>query len=328
MSFLSPSSSLRNLVGSAVSNHIPTAIQYLAPKKLREKYHLSSNDWFIDICEKRSERVIRVARNNAVYVLDMMRSFDYYFESTNSVEARRIGGDRIDLVDFSTPRFHQISGFTDFPVMCSSLAEPFVTTQQYLDFAALQTGDVVIDLGSYSCLTSIAFSKAVGGEGRVVALEPDPLNFQCCKVNLLQYQQNTGSANIDLLNVAVSNTESFLEFSSEGSMGSSASNLVGTFRGRVTKIPCRTLGEIAKSSALKRVDFVKMDIEGSEQSVVESSQEFFERFRPRVIIEPHFVAGVLTDAPVMAALTKYGYTCSVIPQTGVDLPLIIGTSVK
>lgn len=323
MSALRLSSAVKKAAGLAVTRYAPTMIKYLAPVASREKFSVAANDWFLDIRDKRSQRVIRISRANAVYLLDMMSSFDYYFDSTNSVRVKH-AGETIDLADFSTPRFHKVSGFADFPVMCSSLTEPFVTAQQYLDFAILKQGDIAIDLGSYSCLTSIAFSKAVGPQGKVVAIEPDPLNHACCGMNLLQHSQSNGLSNVELLNVAVSGAESFLEFSSEGSMGSSAAHLVGTFRGDVIRVPCMTLEGLSKKLGLFKVDFVKMDIEGSEQAVLDSSRGFFMQFRPKIIVEPHMVNGKLSDQPVIAALTSYGYDCSVIPQTGVDLPLVLG----
>ena len=312
----------KNFSGYVITHYAPTLVEYMASAALRQRFQINANAWSIDIREKTSIRVIRISRNHAVYLLDMMGSFDYYYNSTNSILTKRSGAAAMEVVDFSTPRFHQITGFVDFPIMCSSLTEPFVTTQQYMDFAQLKADEVAIDLGSYSCLTSISFSKAVGSKGKVVAIEPDPMNYRVCEVNVAQHRQSNLLSNIELWNVAVSDTESFLEFSSEGAMGSSAVNLVGTFRGEVIKVPCTTLSEIAAKSNLSRVDFIKMDIEGSEQSVIDSSREFFEKFRPRVIVEPHMVNGTLSDKAVMAALTSYGYECKYISQIGFDVPLI------
>lgn len=252
-----------------------------------------------------------------------MNSFDYYHGSVKSIQIKKAGLWR-DVVDFSTPRFQNIFGFIDFPIMCSSLAEPFITAQQYLDFAKLKPGDVVLDLGSYSSLTSIAFSKAVEAGGKVVAVEPDPVNFPCCEINIAQHARSNHLANIYLINAAVSNSNSTLKFSSEGAMGSSAAELVGTYRGDIIEVPCLTLDEIAKKSNVNKVNFVKMDIEGSEQVVIESVKTFFERYRPRIIIEPHVVNGIFSDRAIISSLTKYGYECSIIEQIGVNLPLVIG----
>lgn len=324
MTLLNVPNAMKNIAGLALTRYAPAAIRHLAPVEVKSKFRITANPSFIDIQEKASLRGIRISRQNAVYLLDMMNSFDYYFQSTSALRVRKFG-EIIDLVDFSTPRFHQINGFSDFPVMCSSLTEPFVTAEQYLEFARLQPGDVAIDLGSYSCLTSVAFSKAVGASGKVIAIEPDPLNYSCCQTNISQHGKVNKLNNIELLNIAVSGEDSFLEFSSEGAMGSSAANLGGTYRGDVIKVPCKTLGSLASQLNLQKVDFIKMDIEGSELEVIRSSKSFFEKFKPRIIIEPHVVNGALSDGQIINDLTHFGYDCSVIQQTGVEIPLVTGT---
>lgn len=314
-------SAIKNMAGHAITSHAPTLIKFLARPDIRTRFQCKAHSCFIDIHEINTLRSIRISRTNAVYLLDMMNSFDYYFDSARSIPTKAAGQTR-HVVDFSTPRFQAISGFDDFPIMSSSLTEPFITSQQYLDFAQLKEGDVVFDLGSYSSLTSIAFSKAVGSTGKVIALEPDPTNHSCCKINIEQHARSNNLSNIQLINAAVSDTNSTLRFSSEGSMGSSAANLVGSYRGTLIDVPCLTLEDIARQSQSKKVDFIKMDIEGSELAALESSTIFFEKFRPRMIIEPHIVNGALSDAPIMAFLSKLGYECLIIEQIGVQLPLV------
>ena len=55
----------------------------------------------------------------------------------------------------------------------------------------------------------------------------------------------------------------------------------------------KTLDTIADEFKLKRCDFIKMDIEGSEIQVLKSSKEFIKKFKPKLIIEPHFINGEL-----------------------------------
>ena len=120
---------------------------------------------------------------------------------------------------------------------------------------------------------------------------------------------------------AVWNNSNGIEFSCEGNMGGSASAIVGRNRGQLMKVRTFTLSDIAKLNQLTRVDFIKCDIEGAE-SVVFEDKEFFKRFRPRIIVEPHVVDGQLASDKVMADLSLYGYKCKSIRQEGVELPLI------
>ncbi len=94
------------------------------------------------------DRVIRVALRHAHYLYDIVVSFDYYFLA---VAPLRQAGMR--LVDYSTPRWHEVMGYDLHPVQFPSFAEPVVTALSYLDFAQIRDGSIVLDLGAYSGLT-------------------------------------------------------------------------------------------------------------------------------------------------------------------------------
>src|SRR5438874_5603564 len=119
-------------------------------------------------------RVLRLSANHAVYLPDIISSFDYY---AGAVVPFQVEGR--ELIDFSTPRYHDVIGFDQYPIYFPSLAEPVVTSAQYLEFARLSEGMSVLDLGAYSGLTSILFSRAVGLAGSVVAVEADAQNIEC-----------------------------------------------------------------------------------------------------------------------------------------------------
>jgi hypothetical protein len=89
-----------------------------------------------------------------------------------------------------------------------------------------------------------------------------------------------------------------------------------------------SLMDIALLYDLERVDFIKIDIEGTEDSLLQGSASFFAAFRPRMVIEPHMVAGQLVTESVIASLSRFGYRCQTIDQHGVSLPLIVAEPVS
>lgn len=283
-----------------------TIEELMSEKKLTlnqndDKYLISSGD-----------RQIWISTNQNIYIKTIMWFFDYYFDS---VEFENIGDFKV--VDFSISRKHKIKGFDQFEVFCPSVAEPFETIEQYLDFAKLKEGNIVLDLGAYSGLTSIAFSQCVGENGKVISLEPDIFNFECVQKNV---SENQSFQNIFLENIAVWKESGFLEFSVEQNMGSSAT-IVNGKRGLIKQIPCMTLSAIAKKYNLTNVDFIKCDIEGAEAYIFEDD-EFFQKFKPKIIIETHIVNGSFCDDICIDRLKKYGYNYSRINQKGLDMPLI------
>ena len=316
-------SAMRDILARTVARHRPELFFYKADRARRAALSVSSAGGYIDVAQASTRRKVRIARANAVYVVDMLNAFDYYFDSAAPIEVRERGV-TWRIVDFSTPRFQQVAGFADFPILCPSLTEPFVTAEQYLDFAQLKPGDVVLDLGSYSGLTSIAFSKAVGPAGRVIALEPDPVNHAAARTNIEMHRRLNTLDNIVLMQAAVSDVAGFLDLSSEGAMGSAVSSVVGNYRGRITRVESLTLMDLVERNRLDRVDFIKMDIEGSEEAVLRGGADLFRRHRPRVIVEPHIVGGELSDKVIYHLLGDYGYRCETIAQIGVELPLVTG----
>ena len=73
-----------------------------------------------DVCD--GSRVVRLNNRHLVYARDIVDSFDYYF---GAVEPRKTCG--IEIVDYSSPRYHDVKGFDLMPVLFPSLSEPIVT---------------------------------------------------------------------------------------------------------------------------------------------------------------------------------------------------------
>lgn len=261
------------------------------------------------------DRIIRLAIDHWAYINDIINSYNYYF---SAVEALNWHG--YQLVDYSLPKHHTVIGFDLMPIMFTSLAEPIVTSLQYQDFANLQPGDTVFDLGAYSGLTSILFKEKVGQTGHIIAVDADARNIETIKKNLDQYKSLTNQ-DIALVHGAMWCHCDGLDFSSDGNMGASATEIIGTERGSRALVRSYTLSKLADDFGATRVDFIKCDIEGAE-AVIFDDEFFFTKYRPRIIIETHRVGGVMTTSQCIDALSRHGYTCEPIEQLGVTLPLI------
>jgi FkbM family methyltransferase len=264
---------------------------------------------------KRDHDTIRISKKHLVYSDDIINSFDYYFSAVRAVRT-----EDVSLVDYSTPRYHEVVGYDRHPVFFPSFSEPIVTTNQYLSFANLKEGSIVVDLGAYCGLTAIVFKDIVGSTGRVIAVDVDELNLTAIKKNFDNYKKVTGN-DIELLVGAVWNHSRGLEFSVEGNMGSAAAQIVGERRGKIVVVKSYTLTDISTVYDLDKVDFVKCDVEGAEAVIFEDAK-FFERCKPRIIIEPHIVEGTETTRKCEADLKNYGYSVRRIQQSGVTLPLL------
>ena len=268
----------------------------------------------------KGSKIIWLNKSNLVYLEDMLNFFDVYFSSVIPVVA-----EGREVADFSEPRLHKLRGFEDVPLMFPSLPEPWETAKQYLDFAKLKEGDVVLDLGAYAGITAISFSREVGETGKVLAFEPDSRNRSCAEQNLKAVSAIGFPANTAIYDQAIWSHCDGISFSTEGAMGSSASEIVGGNRGHTIDVPTITLAKICEIEDLTKIDFIKMDIEGAEIEVLESSKDVLRKYMPKLIIEPHPVSGVMSSIKCRTILESLGYKVREIAQYGADVPLLEAT---
>lgn len=280
----------------------------------KNRLSIKKHKMFFDV-KDRSGRCIRISHKHNIYLLDIINSFQYYFKAVKPIEI-----DGIRLIDYSTPRYHEVNGYDIHPIIFPSFAEPISTTEQYLKFAKLKNNSIVLDLGAYSGLTSILFDQAISNNGQVIAVDADRVNIKYIKKNLALYKKMTGR-DIRLLEGAVWENNRGVMFSNEGNMGSSVASIIGQQRGTIIKTSSFTLSTIARKYHLKKIDFIKCDIEGAE-SVIFKDRKFFDKNRPKIIIEPHIIDNVSTIQSCIDQLSIYGYKFKKINQNGVNLPLL------
>lgn len=260
------------------------------------------------------QRKIVLSNKHRVYMNDIINSFDYYYLSVQPV----LINDYL-TVDFSRPSYHEVLGYNLMPVHFQSLSEPLSSTDLYVDFARLQPGQCVVDLGAYSGLTSMIFSELVGPEGSVIAVEADEKNIRSIQKNISLYKKLRFD-NISVFEGAIWSDSNGITFSSEGNMGSSAA-LYLNGRGDTRHVKSITFSELQDFYKIPQVDFIKCDVEGAEVNIF-GDNAFFCKCRPKILIETHIVNGVDTTASCVEALTKYGYKFNLIEQPGLSYPLL------
>lgn len=137
----------------------------------------------------------------------------------------------------------------------------------------------VLDIGANIGLTALAFS---GMADTVHAFEPSPSTFAFL-------QQNTRDiACIVTHNLGLGETagEFELTFSPANRSGGFVSNQVQACGGHVIeKIQINRLDDVVTNLDIKSVDFIKIDVEGFEASVLKGGRQTLERFQPVVALE-------------------------------------------
>ena len=153
--------------------------------------------------------------------------------------------------------------------------------------------DVVIDCGAHiGGFTRIALQA---GARMVVAIEPETANLRAFRRN---FEQELKSARVLLIPKGVWETTGKLSLHISKT-GDSHSVIFAQKGPGDEEIEVTTLDALAGELKLDRVDFVKMDIEGSEANALRGARQVIQRWKPRMAISSYHVKG---DPAALSAL--------------------------
>jgi FkbM family methyltransferase len=168
----------------------------------------------------------------------------------------------------------------------------------------VKPGDVIIDIGANIGYYTLLFAQLAGDTGHVVAFEPDPENFALLykNIHLNQYR------NVTLVQKAVATKNSFATlYLCDDNKG---------MHRLYDSVCCQSSIEVKTvclddylPQLVKKVDFVKIDIEGAEYNALQGMQKILTQQQPKLLTE---------FSP--AALFEYG----IKPQTYVNFLTSLG----
>jgi FkbM family methyltransferase len=125
-------------------------------------------------------------------------------------------------------------------------------------FDSNTTTPIIFDCGANIGLATIYFKK-IYPDSIVIAYEPDPQIFHTLNSNIVSY----GFDNVLLMNKAISNYDGYCEFKSEGGLSGMISDET-----KPNNISVKTERLKNKLSEFPTIDFLKIDIEGHEDIVI------------------------------------------------------------
>jgi len=169
-----------------------------------------------------------------------------------------------------------------------------------------QPGNVVLDLGGNIGTTALSMSRMVGSNGSVYVFEP--ISHSTLKLNM----ESNDIKNVTVIPMAVGATSGTVqmdtnEFACDNRVvfgeGPDDKN-----PGRV-QVPIVSVDQWCKDTGLSNVDFIKMDIEGSEEAAIHGAKELIERSMPKwsIATEHRGPDGKPTHGKVVKLLRSMGY---------------------
>ena len=173
--------------------------------------------------------------------------------------------------------------------------------------------DLGLNIGLFSMFAS-RFAK------QIYAFEPDETSFKLAQKNI----EDNNIINVKLFQKAIAKEDGKLDF--YGSTNTTANSLIPvmkTARGLEPtykkKVDAIRLDTFVKEEKIEHIDFMKMDIEGSECEVIGSKS--FENITPILdafLVEYHEWSGVNVQQ-LVTTIRDYGYMVELIPSQAVIL---------
>ena len=190
----------------------------------------------------------------------------------------KIGIDEVKAADFMVRQVlgdgetYEVQGFklkrgrtTRIPILTGEI-DPAITA---LIKKNVREGMIVFDLGANFGWFSLIFSKLVGSSGHVYTFEADPTLIKTINENVKLNKLD----NVTVIPKAISNKSGISEFSLDETYDTRNQLDAKSPKGKVIKIETISLDEFCNENGIKQVDFIKMDIEGSEPKAIKGMKK-------------------------------------------------------
>ncbi|MCD6565054.1 MAG: FkbM family methyltransferase [Bacteroidales bacterium] len=161
----------------------------------------------------------------------------------------------------------------------------------------LEKGDVVVDAGGNIGMFAFLAAQKVSEKGQVHAIEPIPYFQKCIETGIRENHLD----NVSVHGVALGkeNKECIFQLSLDNP-GETGHGFNGKHPITVTQTTLDSL--VFKEKKIDRVDFIKMDIEGSEREALQGAMETIRHFKPKMSIctyhlddDPVVLPGIIKD---------------------------------
>ena len=147
--------------------------------------------------------------------------------------------------------------------------------------SALGPGRVVFDVGANLGYHTLLAGKIVGSEGSVHAFEPAPVQFKHLALNV----KINRARNVVLNNCAVAESSEDREFFLSTGWNQGTHSLGRTAgQPESCRVRCVSLDEYVEKRSIRRVDAIKVDVEGAELSVFKGASRLLASKPPSLLI--------------------------------------------
>ncbi len=167
--------------------------------------------------------------------------------------------------------------------------------EELRDYFNIKKG-IFIDVGANVGKYSIMVGNRLKNNGKVISIEPEINNFLTLKENIKLNKLN----NVILENSACSEKNGLVQLYLSDYPGQHSIYRKTKHRIKVRSVK---LDDLIKKYSLKKVNLIKIDVEGAEIDVLKGAENILKKFKPKIIFECYGE----NYPKVKALLKKYGY---------------------
>jgi FkbM family methyltransferase len=182
----------------------------------------------------------------------------------------------------------------DYKVYCGTNKEDFIIMTRHEDEIiekfSPKDGDIVVDVGAHMGRYTIIASKQVGPNGKVIAIEAHPGNFEMLNRNI----KLNGLTNVMSMNYAVYSKQTKIKlYLPGGESGYALFNTIILNRAKTEKfveVDANTLDSILQQNGIRQedVNWIKIDVEGAEFEVLKGAHSILSKSKDiALLIEVH-----------------------------------------
>lgn len=249
-----------------------------------------SRDLFVKLLAYRilGHRHVRLPSNNAKY-WELRRSLDQYVEKRDVISSVPILGS-LDLCKINGIRLktHHLG------ILHTFLLEQYRCQRGGV---GVKPCDIVIDAGGCWGDTALYFAQ---NAARVFCFECMPSNLKIIQENLVLNPSFAEKISVVQKALWSRSGERFI-FEDNGAGSHCSSD------GRGVDVETQTIDDLVSANSLDRVDFIKMDIEGSEPEALMGAERTIRRDRPQLAISLYHDLRHFASIPNWIAGLKLGY---------------------
>jgi FkbM family methyltransferase len=237
-------------------------------------------------------------KRNRIYAEREINFKDFLYRSLEL-----LGLDKYVLLEFNVPKYDY-----KFYSLITRKIENFLIEDMYnsmstheddiIEHFSPKQGDIVVDIGAAFGFYTIISSKRVGAQGKVVAIEAHPSNFEMLNRNIKLNQLT----NVIPLNYAVYSKETKLKLYNNYSI---MHERIGEPTTKFVEANANTLDYILQQQQVIHVNWIKIDVEGAELEVLKGASNVLSKSKDiALLIEVH---GPDNYIPIIEFLNLYGF---------------------